>query len=253
MFANLRRTQVLPASLLLLASRLLVSGATIPDLLPEPVSGGDVRVYTVDNGNAAHGRVIIGGGGGGMVSVSATAGSVSDDACFIETTTGEFPRTHFQRPEADRCFDIGAFRKLKIWEAAACEDGSAALLARYDAPGCGGGGGSEPAMLDAVGGDMTRTCLDMPTKGPASYAFWCTGEIKEAGGKEAAAASDVDGDNGGGSGSRKKKGGLGTFVLALSVIGLIGLMMLVITIYRLLKMSQWFLSLFNKDGVITLN
>ncbi|KAI0602825.1 hypothetical protein F4775DRAFT_588394 [Biscogniauxia sp. FL1348] len=244
MLANLK-TQVL-ASLLLASS--LVSGATIQNLLPEPVSEGDVKVYTVNQGNT-HGRVIIGGGGGGShkVPVSATAGSVSDNACFIET--GEFPRSTFKRPEADQCFNMAAFHKLKIWRAAKCEDGSAAMLARYDAPGCGG----EPAMLDAVADDMIRTCLDMPTKEPASYAFWCSGEIKEPGVKEAAAASDVDSGNGDGNGSgSRKKGGLGTFVLVLSVFGLLGLMMLVITIYRLLKMSQWFLSLFNKNG-ITLN
>ncbi|KAI1487664.1 hypothetical protein F5X96DRAFT_648960 [Biscogniauxia mediterranea] len=241
MLANLR-TQ---ASLLLLASSLLlVSGATIPDLLlPEPVSEGDndVKVYTVDNGHA-HGRVTIIGGSSSKVSASAsaTAGRVSD--CFIETTTtGElFPRSRshffFKHPEADRCFAIGASRKLQIWKAAACADGSAALLARYDGPGCDG----EPAMLDAVGADMIRACLDMPTEGPGSYAFWCSGEIREEAGVKD--ASDVDGGKGSGSGAREKgKGGLGTFVLVLSVIGLFGLTMLVITIYRLLKMSQWFL------------
>ncbi|KAI5921803.1 hypothetical protein F4810DRAFT_721965 [Camillea tinctor] len=238
MLANLK-TQVL-ASLLLASS--LVSGAVIQDLFPEPVADGTVKVYKVDNGNA-HGRVIISGGSSSKA--SATAGSISDNACFIET--GEFPRAFFKRPEADQCFNMAAFHKLKIWKAAKCEDGTDAMLARYDAPACAG----EPAMLDVVGEDMLRTCLDMPTKEPSSYAFWCSGEIKEPSVK-GAAASDVDNGNGSGSGSRKK-GGLGTFVLVLSIFGLVGLMMLVLTIYRCLKMSQWFLSLFNKDGPITLN
>ncbi|KAI1502032.1 hypothetical protein F5X99DRAFT_171044 [Biscogniauxia marginata] len=241
MFSNLK-IQVI-ASLLLAST--LVSGAVIQDLLPEAAADGSVvKTYTTKNGNA-HGRVIISSSKASPI--SATAGSISDNACWIETN--EFPRTYFKRLEADQCFNIAAYHKLKIWKTPKCEDGSDAILVRYNAPGCQG----EPSMKDDVGEDMIRTCLDMPTKEPASYAFWCTGEIENAGLSEAATSSNDNNNNSGNDSGSRKKGGLGTFILVLSLFGLFGLMLLVLTIYRCLKVSQWLLSFFNKDGTIVLN
>lgn len=114
------------------------------------------------SGSGSHESVII--------SDLSRVGSVSDNACPVRELRNTAP--WFPKPRADVCLDITAFRKIKIFAAATCRNGTEAMFARYTGPRCVG----EPVWLDVVGEDMLRTCLDMPAReGVGSYGFWCDG------------------------------------------------------------------------------
>ncbi|KAI4593826.1 hypothetical protein KJ359_008867 [Pestalotiopsis sp. 9143b] len=119
--------------------------------------------YTASgSGSGSHESVVI--------SDLSRVGSVSDNACPVRELRNT--ASWFPKPRADVCLDIAAFRKIKIFAAATCRNGTEAMFARYTGPRCVG----EPVWLDVVGEDMLRTCLGMPAReGVGSYGFWCDG------------------------------------------------------------------------------
>ncbi|ETS86298.1 hypothetical protein PFICI_00126 [Pestalotiopsis fici W106-1] len=169
------------------------------------------------------------------------AGSVSDNACRVE----ELPYTAptFRHPARDVCVDIEALRKVKIYSAATCQNGTEALFARYRAPGCVG----EPAELQAIGEELLGACLSMPSRGAGSYGFWCDG-VEERAPLDPAPASPPQYSSGGGF-----WGLIGILLLIFVTMLLIAVLKLVSFISRATHAGNKFLGIFGqREGGIAL-
>ncbi|KAK9780916.1 hypothetical protein SCAR479_02102 [Seiridium cardinale] len=168
-------------------------------------------------------------------------GSTSDNACWVKELPSRAPT--FQHPRPDVCVAIAAFKQVKIWRTATCSNGTEALLARYDAPGCVG----TPTLLETVSDDMIKTCLSMPSRKDGSYAFWCEGAFEE---PPANTPSTQPGKpNNGGS----IWGLIGILLLIFATMLLIAIIKLGSFISRATQAGNKFLGIFGqKDGAIAL-
>ncbi|KAK9416900.1 hypothetical protein SUNI508_09372 [Seiridium unicorne] len=168
-------------------------------------------------------------------------GSTSDNACWVKELPARAPT--FQHPRPDVCVAIAAFKQVKIWRTATCSNGTEALLARYDAPGCVG----EPALLETVSDDMIKTCLSMPSRVDGSYAFWCEGAFEEPPAKTPSTQPGKS-NNGGGF-----WGLIGILLLIFATVLLIAIIKLVSFISRATRAGNKFLGIFGqRDGAIAL-
>lgn len=102
--------------------------------------------------------------------------SVSDSTCNA-IVRGE-PAFVYQKPEPDMCVNIAEHRLLSIYRNALCPNGTEALLARFNGPDCKG----EPFSLEKadLSDDSNIPCLAVAENRneAASYAFWCSGDLK---------------------------------------------------------------------------
>ncbi|KAI1872957.1 uncharacterized protein JN550_003831 [Neoarthrinium moseri] len=171
----------------------------------------------------------------------ASKASVSDNICYVRGKAHRAPT--FQAPTRDVCYPIKATNQLKIYKTATCTNGTAALLARYDAPNCVG----EPNMLDIVDEELLERCLKMPSDAAGSYAFWCTGDITKPLVKALSNTPDKSETSNG-----SILGLIGMLLLVLAVVTLFALIRLAIFLHRCITTGNKFMGLFQKDGSIAL-
>ncbi|KAH6646098.1 hypothetical protein BKA67DRAFT_663962 [Truncatella angustata] len=170
-------------------------------------------------------------------------GSTSDNSCWVKELPNRAPI--FRHPQPDLCVQIEPLRQLKIYHTAICSNGTEALLARYDVPGCIG----EPSSLETVSEDLLKTCLSMPSKGAGSYAFWCEGAAEAPPQKQPSSDPSKPNNNGG-----SIWGLLGILLLIFATMLLVAVIKLVSFIQRATNAGNKFLGIFGqRDGAIALN
>ncbi|KAL5601115.1 hypothetical protein BROUX41_005930 [Berkeleyomyces rouxiae] len=101
------------------------------------------------------------------------AGSVSDSACpRVGVLSSSISAPFFDHPYPDQCSYIMADRKLKVYSAATCTNGTAAKLAVWSGVRqCQG----EPSILTNVTEELMDQCLVFNTTRASSYSFFCNG------------------------------------------------------------------------------
>jgi len=102
----------------------------------------------------------------------AAQGTVSDNSCWFKK--GSPTGSTFIHRSSEQCWGLRPHADLYIVRSAVCENGTEALLARFEGKNCQG----TPVALEGVKEDMIRHCLPeekYPTED--SYAWWCTGDM----------------------------------------------------------------------------